>query len=166
MFLKFSKREIAHLSLPRLRTCVNVTMRPFGYFTIWPSEQLMSEIPELIFPNPSTNLVITYVNSVVSVCVEVDCRKQPTYCIRLYFVHFLIANLFMILVVFISHRRSCSVLLRIRLFSMFWLMVLLGSFYNLKTQRRVSKCKKMGWAEVIQYRIVYFQRYLIVCATL
>ena len=49
---------------------------------IWPSEQLMSEIPELIFPNSSTNLVITYVNSVVSVCVEVDCRKQPTYCLR------------------------------------------------------------------------------------
>jgi len=33
MILKFSKREIARLSLPRLRTCVSVTMRPFGYFT-------------------------------------------------------------------------------------------------------------------------------------
>ena len=126
----------------------------------------MSEIPELIFPNSSTDLIITYVNSVVSICVEVDCRKQQTYSLRLYVVHFSIANLFMILVVFISHRRSCSVILRIRLFSMFWLMVLLGPFYNLKTQGRVTKCKKMGWAEVIQYRIVCFQRYLIVCATL
>ena len=101
MFLKFSKREIAHLSLPWMRTCVNVTMRPFGYFTrpIWPSEQLMSETSELIFPNPSTNLIITYVNSVVSICVEVDCRKQQTYSLRLYVVHFSIANLFMILVV-------------------------------------------------------------------
>jgi len=71
---------------------------------IWPSEQLMSETPELIFPKSSTNLVITYVNSVVSVCVEVDCRKPQTYSLRLYFVHFSIANLFMMLVVSISHR--------------------------------------------------------------
>jgi len=102
---------------------------------IWPSGQLMSETPELIFPNPSTNLVITYVNSVDLVCVEVDCGKQQTYSLRLYFVHFSIANLFMILVVSISHRSSCSVFFRIRPFSMFWLMVLLGSFYNLKFRK-------------------------------
>ena len=126
------------MPLPRLRTYVSVTMWPFGYFTclIWPSEQLMSETPELIFPNPSKNLVNTYVNSVVSVCVEVDCRKQQTYSLRLYFVHFSVANLFMILVVSISHRSSCSVFFRIRLFSMFWLMVILGSFYNLKFRKR------------------------------
>jgi len=87
----------------------------------------------LNFPNPSTNLVNTYVNSVVSVCVEVDfASSKPT---GLYFVHFSIANLFMILVVSISHRSSCSVFFRIRLFSLVWLMVLLSSFYNLKFRK-------------------------------
>ena len=41
----------------------------------------------------------------------------------------------MILVVSISHRSSCPVFFRIRLLSMFWLMVLLGSFYNLKFRK-------------------------------
>jgi len=103
--------------------------------------------PELVFPNPSKNLVNTYVNSVVSVCVEVDCRKQQTYSLRLYFVHFSIANLLMILVVSISHRSSCSVFFRIRLFSLFLLMVLLSSFYNLKFRKWPFLSTAFGYYE-------------------
>jgi len=36
----------------------------------------------------------------------------------------------------ISHRSSCSILLRIMLFSLFCLMVLLYSFYHLKFGKR------------------------------
>ena len=138
MILKFTKREITHLSLPRLWTCVSVTMRPFGYFTCphlafgttdeWD--------PCINFPKPIDKFGHYLCKQCsLSVCVEVDFRKQQTYSLRLYFVHFSIANLFMILVVSISHRSSCPVFFRIRLLSMFWLMVLLGSFYNLKFRK-------------------------------
>jgi len=40
--------------------------------------------------------------------VEVYCQKNQTCCIRLHFLDCAIANLFMILVVFISNRTSCS----------------------------------------------------------
>jgi len=50
-----------------------------------------------------------YLNSVVQICVEVDCQEQQTYCLILCFLDFLIANLLMILLVSISHRRSCSI---------------------------------------------------------
>jgi len=65
--------------------------------------------------------------SVASVCVEVDCQKQHTYCLRLLFLAFAIENLIVILVVSISHRSSCSILFGIGLFSLFCLKVLLCS---------------------------------------
>ena len=130
------EEEIAHLSLPRLRTCVSVTMRPFGSFTC-PHLALGATHewdPWINFPKPIDKFG-HYLCKQCSLDIEVDCRKQQTYSLRLYFVHFAIANLFMILMVSISHRRSCSVFFRIRLFSMFWLMVLIGSFYNLKFRK-------------------------------
>jgi len=58
-----------------------------------------------------------------------------TYCLRLYFLNFVIANLLMILVASNSHRHSCSILFGIRLFSLFCLMVLLSSFYHVKLRK-------------------------------
>jgi len=57
-------------------------------------------------------LLAIFTDSVVSGCVEVDCQRQQTYCLRLHFLHFAIANLFMILVASILHRCSCSILLK------------------------------------------------------
>jgi len=67
-----------------------------------------------------------------SINVEFDWQKQQTYCLGLHFLDFSIANLFMRLVVSISHGRSCSLLLTIRLFSLFYLKVVLCSFYHLQ----------------------------------
>jgi len=47
---------------------------------------------------------------VLSINIEVDCEKQQTYYLKLHFLDFAIANLFMVLLVSISHRRSCSTL--------------------------------------------------------
>jgi len=74
----------------------------------------------LMLPDSSKILIIAIsTDSVVSVRVEFDCQRQQTHCLRLYFQDFAIANLFMILVVSVSHRSSCSILFRIRPFSLF-----------------------------------------------
>jgi len=79
-----------------------------------------------MLPCSLTNVIIAIsTDSVVSVCVEVVCQKHQTYCLRLHFQDFATVNLFMILVVSISHGSSFSILFRIRLFSLFCLMVLL-----------------------------------------
>jgi len=58
----------------------------------------------------STNLIIAISRQCsLSISVEVDCHKQQTYYFRLHFLGFAIASLFMILVVSISHRSSCSI---------------------------------------------------------
>ena len=60
----------------------------------------------------STETVINASSLIISISrqrrlspnVEVDCQKQQTYCLTEHFLDFSIANLFMILVVYISHR--------------------------------------------------------------
>jgi len=52
--------------------------------------------------------------------------------LKIAFSRFCHNNLFIILVLSILHRRSCSILLIIRLFSLFYLMVLFCSFYHVK----------------------------------
>jgi len=74
---------------------------------------------------------LLYLDSIVLVCIEVDYQKQQTYCFRLHCLDFVIENLFVIPVVSISHWSSFSILFRIRIFSLFCLMVLHCSFYHL-----------------------------------
>jgi len=84
----------------------------------------------------------------LSINVEAYCQKQQTYCLRLYFLDFAIANFFMILVVSISYRTSCFVVFfRIRLFSLFCLMALFKcSFYHLKVYKMtVLNCSWSPW---------------------
>jgi len=73
-----------------------------------------------MLPDSSKHFIIAIsTDSVVSVCIDVDCQRQQTHCLRLHYQDFAIANLFMIMAVFISHRSSCSMLFRIRSFSLF-----------------------------------------------
>jgi len=107
------------------------------YLTLYQEEIHYCEVHkysiETVLPDSSTKLIIAIFRQCVhSINVEIDCRKQKTYCLRLYFLDFAIANFFMILVVFISHRRPCTIPLRIRIFCLFCLMVFLCSFYHLK----------------------------------
>jgi len=101
-------------------------------------------------PDSSTNLTIAISRQwSLSRNVEVECQKQKTYC-WLHFLDCAIANLFMILVLSISRRRSCSVLLKIRLFSLFCLMVLLSSFFHLEFRKWLfcswSQCELSKYA--------------------
>jgi len=70
-----------------------------------------------MLPDSSTNLIIAMIRQCThSIKIEVDYQKQQTCCLDL---DFAIANLFMTLVVSISQRRSCSILLGIKLYSLF-----------------------------------------------
>jgi len=55
-----------------------------------------------MFPDSSTNLIIATFRQ-GSLSISVDCQKQQTYCLRLHFLDFAVANLFMTLVVPVSH---------------------------------------------------------------
>ena len=44
----------------------------------------------------------------LSISAEIDCQKQRTHCLRLHFIDFATENLFLILVVSVSRRRSRS----------------------------------------------------------
>ena len=62
----------------------------------------------IMLPESSTNLIIATFRQ-WSLSTNVDCQKQKT-CCWLHFLDFAIANLFVILVLSISHTRSCSML--------------------------------------------------------
>jgi len=62
----------------------------------------------LMLPDSSRDLIGAIRQCSGSTSVEVDCQKQEAYCLRLHFLDFSIANLFMVLVVPIKHGSSCS----------------------------------------------------------
>ena len=79
----------------------------------------------------------------ISVIILLTCMYQfqtskvTNYNLKLHFMDLPWTNLLMILEMSISHRSSCSMLIRVRLFNLFWPMVLLISFlivFSLKNE--------------------------------